>query len=98
MRFRTEEEADSFSQALAAHKRLPYTVGPPTEEQDFCLATGSLAAIQPRRDDATLVCDEEIAGAQVAVEIVKDGVLDAPIVAAQHQQARRVARLDGCLR
>ena len=60
----------------------------PAQQQKLHPTAGrDLASVQARRDDARLVQYEQVAGTQVATQVVKDGVLHSAAVPRQHQQA-----------
>ena len=91
-------QAFARGQALAAHQRFPGQGVLAAQEQQFHLPAGGLARKDARRNDARLVDHQQVAGAQVVADVPEGGVLQLGRVAAQHQQARVVARLDGRLR
>ncbi len=84
----------AYTQTLAAYQCLPIQAIPTAKKQQLDPPSGYFSSVDAGRDDARLVQNQQIARTQIFADLPKDTVLDLAGVAMQHQQARRIARLD----
>ena len=80
-----------------ACERLPDAVLPSLEQEDLDVAARLPPEEEPRRDDARVVHDDEMA-VELVGEVAERSVADRSARAVEHEEARRVPRLDGVLR
>src|SRR6266508_5355245 len=73
-------------------------VGEGAEKEELDAATGRFARPEAPGEDTGVVGDQHVAGMEVLGNLAEGAVLERARVAVDDQQARGVARLDGCLR
>jgi hypothetical protein len=93
-----QEQFPTYTQTLPTHQRLPGQLIEAAEEEQLHATACFLAGIDPRRDDACLVQNQQIPRLQIITNIAKDPVLYFARLTMQDQEARGIARLDRSLR
>jgi hypothetical protein len=93
-----EFKAQAGSQAFATDEGFPGVWVVAVEEEEFYFAAGlCLVAEQASGDDAGLVEDEQVAGAQVLADVVEGAVFKCACLAADDHQPRGVTGFGGRL-
>ena len=92
-------QATAHPRPRAAHQRAPPILAQvPQEQQLHFAAARQLAPEQARRNDAALVGDQQVAGAQICANLTEDTVLQRARIAVHDQEPRAIARLYRLLR
>ena len=68
------------------------------QQKQFNSSACGFARINPRRNDARLIQNQQIIRVKIFADLAKDFVFQCSCIAMKHKQARRIARLDGRLR
>ena len=89
----------SHARARSTHERPPTVLAQVPQQQNFDFATaGRLPPKQPRRDDAALIGDEQIAGMKVVPQLPEAAMFQRTGVAVNDEQPRAVPGLHRLLR
>jgi hypothetical protein len=85
-------------QTLASHERLPGQLLATPQQQDLNPAAAGFTGVQPGRNDARSVKDQQIPGMQIVSDVAEEFVFQVSGVTMQDQHTRRIARLERGLR